>query len=317
MVRQPRDHPVMRTLVGIVVALVACKGDKPTERAIKTSSSEDFWPDAPVATSTGTARRFAYKPDNIVAYRMTAVGGATKRAPEAARFTFDMTLDLAFDRGSAANERAAFIRKLAFKLDGLEDANMTMTLDGKGIEMDQGGEHISFKPGEPGPFDVAGMTEKPFTSLLFDPSGSVKAQTVPDHPFNTVGGDMLNDALVLLPSLPAGELALGGTWTVIHDTTLGGTSAKTTVTYKFTYVGDSACPSGRPACSLMTFSTSSAPVEATEDGQKMRTSYGIAGKVYFDHERGIVDESRSQLEMESTTRGLTVPVQATYTIKPS
>jgi threonine dehydrogenase-like Zn-dependent dehydrogenase len=68
------------------------------------------------------------------------------------------------------------------------------------------------------------MTDKAFSTVIFEPSGAVRMRTLPDHPFNDIGGNMLDEAMVLLPDLPQGNVAAGHKWSVTHDTTIGATN---------------------------------------------------------------------------------------------
>jgi hypothetical protein len=297
----------------LLLGLSACK-DKPTERAAKATNAKDFWPEAPKPTKTTGTRTFAYKPENIEGYTMTAGGGTPAGAKVPLKF--DMTLDLAFKAADAPNERNAFIKKLSLDMNAAGQG-MKMLLDGDVMKIDAEGEQTTLKRGEPGPFDVGAMTDKAFTTVVFEPTGAVKVRTITDHPFNQLGGDMLDEALVLLPDLPQGAVAPGHKWSVTHDTTIGGTGTRTKVTYDFVYVGDGACPGGGPACSLFTFSATSPGVDMTTDqGMKVHASYGFAGKVYFDNDRGIVDESRSRADMDVKVQGMDMEIGAIYLIKP-
>lgn len=293
--------------------LGACK-DKPAERAVKATAAKDFWPEAPAPTKTSGTRAFAYKPENISGYRMTATGGTPKDSK--VPLDFDMTLELAFKGGDAANERSAFIKKLSLDMNAAGQ-RMDMLLDNEVMKVNAGGEDITLKRGDAGPIDVGAMTDKAFTTLVFEPTGGVKIRTVTDHPFNQLGGDMLDEALVLLPELPKGAVPAGHTWRVTHETTIGGTQTRTKIPYEFVYVGDGACPSGGASCSLFTFSATSPGVDITTDeGVKVHAKYGFAGKVYFDNDRGIVDESRSRADMDVKVQGMQMEIAAVYLIKP-
>lgn len=312
-VRRSVRLPIVLALPALLVSLSACK-DKPTERAAKATAAKDFWPEAPKPTKTTGTRTFAYKAENIAGYTMTASGGTPKDAK--VPLDFSMTLDLTFKAADAPNERNAFIKKLSLDMNAAGQ-KMNMLLDGDVMKVDAEGQQTTLRRGEPGPFDVGAMTDQAFTTVVFEPTGAVKVRTITDHPFNQLGGDMLDEALVLLPDLPQGAVAPGHKWSVTHDTTIGGTGSRTKVTYDFVYVGDGACPSGGTACSLFTFSASSPGVDATTDqGIKVHASYGFAGKVYFDTERGIVDESRSRADMDVKVQGMDMEIGAVYLIKP-
>jgi hypothetical protein len=300
-------------LPALLFALPACK-DKPTERATKATNAKDFWPEAPKPTKTSGSRTFAYRAENVTGYTMTASGGTPKGAK--VPIDFDMTLDLAFKAADAPNERNAFIKKLSLDMNAAGQ-KMNMLLDGDVMKVDSDGQQTTLRRGEEGPFDVGAMTDKPFTTVVFEPTGEVKIRTATDHPFNQLGGDMLDEALVLLPDLPQGQVPPGHTWSVTHNNTIGGTGTRTKVTYDFVYVGDGACPSGGPACSLFTFTATSPGVDTTSDqGIKIHVSYGFAGKVYFDTDRGIIDESRSRADMDVKVQGMDMEIAAVYLIKP-
>jgi hypothetical protein len=304
--------------VVLAAPLTACK-DKPAERAKQGTTSKDFWPEAPKPTKTDGTRAFQYKPENVAGYSMNASGGTPKSAKVG--IDFDLTLELLFKAAAAPNERDAFIKKLSLNMNAAGQ-KMNMLLDGDQMKVDTGkGDSMTLKRGEPGPFDVGAMTDKAFTTLVFAPTGSVSVRTKEDHPFNELGGDMLDEALVLLPDLPAGSVSPGHKWSVTHDTTIGGTKTKTKVAYDFVYVGDGACPSGAStgptACSLFSFTASSPGVDVvTDEGIKVHAAYGFAGKVYFDTERGIVDESRSRADMDVKVQGMDMEISALYLIKP-
>jgi hypothetical protein len=301
------------SLVLLASITAACK-DKPAERARENAASKDFWPEAPKPTTTTASHAFAYKPENITAYTMTAKGGTQpgSKVP----LNFDMSLDLKFAEANVPSERNAFIKKLALDMNAAGQ-RMNMLLDNDVMKVDMQGETTTLRRGEPGPFDVGAMTDKAFSTVIFQSDGAVRMRTLADHPFNQLGGNMLDEAMVLLPDLPSGEVKAGHKWTVTHDTTIGATNTKTKVTYDFVYVGDGACPSGRTTCSLFTFSATSPGVDLiTDNGMKARASYGFAGKVYFDTERGIVDESRSRADIDVTVQGIDMEIGAVYLIKP-
>ncbi len=292
----------------------ACKDKKPTERATSAVSKSDFWPDAPKPTDTKASHAFAYKPENVTAYTMTAKGGTQpgSKVP----LSFDMSLDLTFEAAGAPNERNAFIKKLSLDMNAAGQG-MKMLLDNDVMKVDMQGESTTLRRGEPGPFDVGAMTDKAFSTVIFEPTGAVHMRTLEDHPFNQLGGNMLDEAMVLLPDLPAGNIPAGHKWSVAHDTTIGATNTKTRVTYDFVYVGDGPCPGGGKACSLFTFTATSPGVDLTTDnGMKAHAAYGFAGKVYFDLDRGIVDESRSRADIDVTVQGVDMQIGAVYLIKP-
>jgi hypothetical protein len=128
---------------------------------------------------------------------------------------------------------------------------------------------------------------------------------------------MLDSGLVLFPDLPTGAIAPGYQWSVTRNSPVGSTGARADITYDFKYVGDGACPSGGGTCSLLTFSSSTPGVDVTtHEGRKVRATYGFAGKVFFNDDRGAIDESRVRAVIDSEVNGMKMPITATYRIEP-
>jgi hypothetical protein len=122
---------------------------------------------------------------------------------------------------------------------------------------------------------------------------------------------------VLFPDLPTGAIQPGHKWSVTRNTEIGTTKAHIDIAYNFEYLGDGACPSGTPSCGLLMFTASAPPADAvTEEGRKVRVGYGFAGKVFFDHDRGAIDESRVRADLDVTVEGMQMPMAATYILKP-
>lgn len=300
----------------LVVSSPACK-DKAAERAAQTASASKFWPEAPKPTSKQGTRTFAYKPENITGYTLTATGGSLPGGK--VRLDYSMMLALDFRAGKAANERDAHIAKLELAMDA-DGEKMKMRLDGEAMTITSGKEPpVEMKRGDSGPFDVGGMTDKPFTTLVFTAQNGVDIRSIEDHPFNTLGGtgDMLDNALVLFPDLPTQAVAPGHKWSVTRNTPVGATGSRVDITYNFEYLGDGACPSGAPACSLLAFTAASQDADVTSEGLKMRMSYGFAGKVFFDTERGIVDESRVRMDLDARAQGVDMKIGGTFIVKPT
>lgn len=309
------------SLVSIgLCAASGCKKDPANERAKKDVSAEAFWPEAPKATATNVAHAFSYKPDNVKGYVLTASGGTPPSSTPSLDFT--MLIDLAMKPGSAPNIRDAYIQVLDLDMHAPGN-NMKMHLDGKVMTVKENDEEqIELKRGDGGPIDVGGMTDQAFTTLEFTPDNRVLYQSVASHPFNQLGGDgandMLDNALVLFPDLPKGEIKPGHTWKNTHRTSVGATGAKIDLEYEFTYVGDGACPSGSPSCALFTFTgASQKDVAVSANGIDMTAGYGLAGKVFFNLERGTVDESRVRMQLDAHSKPLDMTIGATYIVKPT
>ena len=308
------------SLVSISVLSVGCKKQQAKERAKQDVKAESFWADAPKPTSTSASHAFAYNPDSINGYVVTASGGTPEGASPGIDFT--MGIDLAMKPGSAPNIRDAYIRRL--DLDMKAPGNdMKMHLDGNVMTVKMNAEdEVEMKRGDGGPVDVGGMTDQAFTTIELTPDNRVLYHTIESHPFNALGGegtgDMLDNALVLFPDLPAGEIKPGHTWKNTHKTSVGGTGAKVDLEYEFTYEGDGACPSGAPSCAVFSF-TGASDKDATvvENGITLTAGYGLAGKVYFDLARKAPDESRVRMHLDVKASGMALKVQATYVVKPT
>jgi hypothetical protein len=165
--------------------------------------------------------------------------------------------------------------------------------------------------------DVGKMFDLPFTTLDFAP-GHVSNTSNLEHPFTAIGSNFLDDALVLFPDLPAAPIAPGHSRTRVRPVTIGGGLGKTNVTYHFTYDGHGACPSGGATmCADLSFSASSPGVTVNSDGNTFKATYGFAGKVYLDTQRGTIDESRVHMNMDIKGDGISLPMVGTFVIKPT
>ncbi len=307
------------SVVSVVVACLAltgCKKEAAKSRAKQAAEATDFWPEAPMPTSKTGTKTFRYNAPNVGAYTILAEGGTTQKSLP---LKFDMRLDVDFRAGEKPNERNAHMKLLTLSMDAA-GKELKMRVDDQQFYFKEGAEETTLKRGEPAPFDVAELTEKPITVVTFGEDNTVKLRAHPDHPFETFGGgagDMLDSALLLFPDLPTGAIAPGHKWKVTRNTPVGATEARVDVSYDFEYVGDGACPTGKTTCSLFAFTASTPGVDAvTDEGRKVHAAYGFAGKVFFDYEKGVVDESRVRADIDAKTEGISLEIGATYIIKP-
>ena len=304
--------------IGLIIVLVAgvpaCKKSA-KERAVKAVSADDFWPDAPKPTKPSGTRAFQYKPENITGFSLGATGGTPATAT--AKIDFDMTLDIKLAAGKTPRERDASIEKLDMTMNVMSQ-RIKMRLDRNEMFVEQNGDPVSIKRGDSGPLDIAAMTDKPFTTFRFDENNEVHLDTIEGHAFNELGGsgDMLDNALLLYPDLPKQAVGAGHKWTVKRRTRVGATSTFVDVTYDYEYLGDSACPSGAKTCSLFKLSAASENVDVKHEGVSMKAAYGFAGKVFFDYERGAVDESRVRMDLDAKADKLELAIGATFIVKP-
>jgi hypothetical protein len=302
-----------RRLVLALLLVVACK-DSAKQRAQQAVSGKDFWPDAPKPTSTTGTRTLRYQPANLKHYVLSATGGTPGSSQIAMDFKF--TLDMNLTPGATPTERNANVVVLDLDMRAPQQ-KMKMRIDDKGMFLDDGKEQQNWTRAEPGPFDVVAMVERPFATLSFDGGQRMQSRAIDDHPFTALQmGDMLDDVLVLFPELPADAIAPGHRWKTTRNTPVGATGGRVDVTYEMTYVGDGACPSGAKTCSLINMLASSKDVSVMSEGRQMNVSYGFAGKIYFDYERGVLDESRVNMNMDAKVSGIDMTITALYVVKP-
>lgn len=297
----------------VLVALFACK-QSPEDRSEKAVASKDFWPEAPAATDkSAPPHELHYNPANVVGY--TVKIDVASQPGAAATVTAKMLLGLAFKESKTPTARDAFMKKIDLDVNAAGQ-QIKMKLDNDELSVTQGAEAMTFKRGDHGAIDVGGMVDLPFTTLDFAHDKIVITSNT-THPFTAMGGDMLDDAMVLFPDLPQGPVKAGATWKVSRTVTIGSGLAKTTVNYDFKYEGDGACPSGAKACALLSFTAASKDVTVEQQGVTVKASYGFAGKVYLDTVKGIIDESRVHMDMDVNAQGQKLPMAGTFVIVPN
>jgi hypothetical protein len=302
-----------RALALALVLLTSCK-DKPEQRSEKAAAANDFWPDAPKTTSTnGKPRALAYQPANVKGYTISIDVHTTPGA--AATVMAKMELGLAFKDAKEPSSRDAFFKKIDLDVDAAGQT-MKMMLDNDQMTIVDKGEPMTLKRGDSGAFDVGAMLDTPFTTLSFA-NNHIIVTSNPANPFTALGGDMLDDALVLFPDLPTEPVAPGHTWTMVRNMPIGGGIGKFEVTYHFTYEGDGGCPSAAKSCAHLSFTASSKEATVESNGVSVTASYGFAGKVFLDLERGTIDESRVRMDMDVKAAGQSLPMGGTFVVKPS
>jgi len=291
----------------------SCKEDG-KKRSKSTAKSSSFWPDAPRPAATGGPRAFKYNPDSIKGYEISV---DVEAAPDSAvSFTGTMKLALDFQAGKNPRSRDARIHKLDLEVYA-PGRSLDMHLDDQEFTLRDGVHSpITRKRGDGGPLDVAAMMDKPCTTLTFTEANKVELRSNTDHPFVALGGDMLNTALVLFPDLPDQPVAPGYTWTLQRNVPLARGVARVDVTYDFEYVGDSACPSGTGTCAQIALTATMQDHEIEDRGVKSKLGYDFAGKVFFDLDRGRIDESRIRMDMNVQTRGQKIAIGGVYSLRP-
>lgn len=297
------DHWVIGLVAGAALAC-ACKDD-PKSRSSKIVAASDFWPEAPKATKGSEPRTFKYKPESIQAYAM-AVDIATSPGAEAS-VTAHVTMALAFAPGKAAGARDATLQGFDMQM-AAPGQKMAMHLDHDRITIDAGtGQNVVLQRGQPGPIDVAAVVDTPIDTMTFADGYKVETVANPAHPFAKFGGDSIDNAMLLFPDLPSHPVKPGEKWSMTRLYAPGSGLGKFPVTFEFEYAGDSACPSGAKACALLEFTASSGKLEDL--------TFGGAGKVFFDTERGAIDESRVRLDIDVRAGGHSLPMGGSMAIK--
>ena len=294
----------------MLVGIAGCEkaGSKSNEDKIK-----DFWADAPKPTKTDGKRALRYQAASITGYTL-AIDVASK--PGAAMtLVVDMDMDILFGPGAKPTERDAKLGKLAMDMKA-PGQDMTMKLDGDTMTVTSGGDTTTIKRGDAGILDVAAIIDKPFTTLTFGADNKVVTRGNAEHPFTSLGGDLLDTALVMFPDLPKDEIPVGHTWSITRNVAVGAGMGRVDVTYNFEYLGDGKCPSGPPTCAVLGFEASTKTTKVNQGAMTADVTYGFTGRVYFDPDKGRIDESRVKMDVDVEAQGVKLPMGGTIIMKP-
>jgi hypothetical protein len=304
----------MRSSWLIIFALVgfAGCGKDAKQRADKEASRADFWPEAPKPTAGTAQRSFKYNPDNVVGYQLDADLATPPSASQAMAAKVQMVLGFAASK--TPRGRDAFIRGATMSVTGAGQ-RMNMHIDHDTIAVDDGTGEKKFKRGD-ATFNVADIVDKPFGTITFSDKNEVKVTDNPDHMFAAQSGDSLGNTTVLFPDLPTQPVAPGYKWTLVRDWELANKMGKLHLTYNLEYVGDSACPSGAKACAQISISASSDDTNLVSNGVSFKVSTAFAGKIFFDTEKSVIDESRLHFDLDLKAEGQSVQLGGTLAIKP-
>lgn len=296
--------------------ITACKKE-PAARAKARANAEEFWPEAPTPTIKTGTRTFHYQPQNMGRYKLVADGGSTESTLP---MKVKMILELDFRAGHEASDRNVHIEVLDMWATAGR-MRMEMRINSQEFFFKQGQDETRIRRGENAAFDVAALTEEPLTIVSFDAAtNAVRMRANPEHPFaelDSGAADLMGSGFLLFPDLPQGPVSPGYHWSVTRDTAIGTTKKRIEIAYDFQYVGDGACPSGTGTCSLLSFTAATPGIDDLDDeGEKMHLVYGFAGKVFFNHDRGTIDESRVRADMDVTAKNLATPIGITYVVEP-
>lgn len=305
----------MRLALAAAVLLVAvgCKKDDAATRAAR--RAEDIWPDAPPTTRRDLRHRLAYRPDAATGYQLRA--DVESEAGAAAALDVGMRMDVALRPAAAPRDREIYLRRLELDMNSGGTSMMKMRVDRDSLEIRQDGDTVRVRRGEPNErVTVEALIDRPVGTVTFGEDGTVATRPNPDHLLQEVGaGDVFDASLVLLPDLPAAEIAAGHRWQVKRSIPIGGGSVP--VTFDFEYAGDGGCPSGAASCAHLRFTAASAQTEVQAEGHQATVTYGFAGKLYLDLERGDVDEGRFQMNLDAKVAGRSMPMGGVYTLRPA
>jgi hypothetical protein len=293
----------------VLVGVVAC--EKADSAKSERDKKLDFWTEAPEPTKRDGKQKLVYQPENIIGYSVAFDVASDPGAD--VKMTFEGSMDMGFS-GTKRGERDARLVKLSLKMNA-DGSPMTMEFGNDQFVMDAAGSKTVIKRGEPGMFDVAAIMDTALTTVVFAPDNKVSTVANTKHPFTQIGGDLFDTTLIMFPDLPAGEIAVGHTWTTKRSVAMGN-ALRVDVGYDFEYLGDGACPSGG-TCAVLGFDASSKDVTAKQGAVTLTVSYGFKGRVYFDLAKGRIDESRVKMTMDATADKIKMPMTGTYTIKPS
>jgi hypothetical protein len=304
-----RNLRLLVVLVGMVDA--GCQTHSTAGVAV-TSDADDVWPDAPRPTATNETRRFRYQPANIGRCRM--VGDSASSDPR--NRTFKMSADLDFRAGTTSAERNIHIETFDWTSKALTDIS-AMRISADELYLNTHGQESDVQWFQRSGIDVAALTESPIAIATFDDSASAfRVRPNPEYPLEKLGGmgNMLDDGLSLLPDLPREPISPGHHWSIARNGLID-TTSPARVTIDFEYLGDSRCPSGVGACAVISFKASTPSFEMLlSNGDKMRAAHRLAGKAFFNYERGAIDESRERVMIEGESGGKKVTFVTNYSI---
>lgn len=98
---------------------------------------------------------------------------------------------------------------------------------------------------------------------------------------------------------------------------VGSESTPVEVINTYEYAGDASCPSGGASCAVLRLTAASERASVTSDGRTGELTYGFAGRLYFDTEKGVIDESRLQMETDVAFQGTKMTISGTFSVKPT
>lgn len=314
-------------VLGLSFALAmsaACKSEnKALQRVIRSVESREFWPSAPKIKAATGKRALKYATENMQGYHFRCDTATTGTELVSTK----VLVGVMFQSGEAPGERKAMLRLLdqdvrassAIRIRiSLEDEVLSMNLGGGDLELKRG-DDSALSLGELGTFDIEAVLDQPL--LIFSPvlgaGESSLLKSHPKHPLKDLVTSFLLNAFVLFPSLPAEPIAVGHKWSTKSSMAVGASQTPIEVVHTFEYAGDAECPSGGSSCAVLKLTASSDRVAVDSVGLSGHVTYGFAGRLYFDAEKGVVDESRLRMEADIEYKSTTMSMRGTFTVRPT
>jgi hypothetical protein len=271
--------------------LVACGADV-RGRAVARIDSPGFWPDAPEPSGVGAKHAFEWHLDRFGGYELDeefvssmTLGNAMMTHGSSATITSKLSMALRCEPGAASESRDVYVDRLDFKI-GNDSLTYAIHSGRDGISVDNGFGMKPYAPGMATPISIPNLGDRLATLVLDD--GSIVTE------YSTAYGGIDSPLKQLLwPQLPHGHSVAGEGWDQSAEVRPRGAVIATAIHY--VYLGDSACPSNRTKrCAQLRFvaaGDSTMRHEITIQG-------GWAGRVFFDVDDGVVDESRTHVDLE-------------------
>ena len=273
----------------LVVVLAACSRD-PSARM---PSADSVWPDTLKPIPPASPRLLVYQPANLTGYALHVTFQA--RVGSQAQITLTTASTVHLVAGATPNTRGVVVDTI--DSDALINGRHGIVhIDHERATVDDGRG--------PKPMPGANPTTEPMFSLVFETSHVTMANKSSSIAASTVGTG-LDDLTSVFPDLPAQPISAGFTWTTTKELALGQQYGQVMVTYRLTYQGDTPCPRHpTKTCAHLEIHGRS--------GGKYAAAY--VGKLLFDLEGGIVEETRLRTAANVESEGRDVELDGTVLI---
>ena len=281
-----------RGTFAILVLLASASGcsSDARGRALVQVRSPKFWPDAPATTAARPAHPLAWNLDNLRAYTrdesFTYVITSGNHA--SGSVTTTLALALRFEPGAGPASRDMFVDRVDVKVDNGTTRGFHIGRDG--VAIDTGFGMKPYEPGDAQPFALPNLDRPVGTFVVADNA------LVEDLDVATGGYENALRSSAWL-ALPRGPIEPDTTWTKDVNVRVAKGRAPFAATITYVYLGAAKCPSNDDKqCAVIEFSAAG---NATLN-HGVTIEGGWAGKLYFDVDAGIIDESRTLVDVEYT-----------------